>query len=183
MSGTWCTSSLSYRRTEDRDTTTDAAAWSHSSAKLGVPLEEESDGDGLVSAKGNLCRWEGGGREAEWWPSGASEPGFGSCVRAWHQHAGPARHWLGESIHASLERLARWAHLSAPHHSWAARRSWPNGPNWWLWAQQWNFSFSFILFSSPFQIQNFDFPFQLKLHDKFVLSLKTHLRHGMAKFV
>jgi hypothetical protein len=45
------------------------------------------------------------------------------------------------------------------------------------------FFFYFILFPSPFQIQNFEFPFKLKLHDKFVLSLKTHLRHGMDKFV
>jgi hypothetical protein len=45
------------------------------------------------------------------------------------------------------------------------------------------FSFSFILFSFSFQIQNFEFPFQLKLHGKFVLSLKTHLRYGMDKFV
>jgi hypothetical protein len=56
MSGTGCTSSPSYRRTEDRDIATDAAAWSHSPTKLGVPLEEESDGDGPVSAKGNLRR-------------------------------------------------------------------------------------------------------------------------------
>jgi hypothetical protein len=66
---------------------------------------------------------------------------------------------------------------------WAARFKREIVPNWWLWAQQWDFSFSFILFSSPFQIQNFEFPFQLKLHDKFVISLKAHFRHGMDKFV
>ena len=81
-------------------------------------------------------------------------------------------------------RLTAMAHKSAPEIGGGLRDSKGKlGRIWWLWAQQWYFSFSFILFSSPFQIQNFEFPFQLKLHDKFVLSLKTHLRHGMAKFV
>jgi hypothetical protein len=43
--------------------------------------------------------------------------------------------------------------------------------------------FYFSFFSFFFSNSKFEFPFQLKLHDKFVLSLKTHFRHGMDTFV
>jgi hypothetical protein len=92
------------------------AAAEESTASVGAAREELQEPAGKWSPQCSDPRvqWRGGGRETEWWPSGASESGFGSCMRACDRHAGPARHWLGESIHAPFERLARWAHLSAP---------------------------------------------------------------------
>jgi hypothetical protein len=68
-------------------------------------------------------------------------------------------------------RLTAMAHKSAPEIGGGLRDSKGKlGRIWWLWAQQWYFSFSFILFSSPFQIQNFEFPFQLN----FMINLFSH---------
>jgi hypothetical protein len=50
---TRCTTFPTYRRTESQDAATDAAALAHSPAKLGIPLEEEPDKVGPLSARGS----------------------------------------------------------------------------------------------------------------------------------
>jgi hypothetical protein len=54
--------------------------------------------------------WRGGGGETRWWPSGVSELGFGSCVRACDRHARPAcrRHYQSQAARCGGVSGSKW---------------------------------------------------------------------------